>query len=86
MFVCLCVCVLLLHIGGKHPIVMDCSCPRKVAAQASLQFANPLHAQFILHLCGFSAKLKLCRPDAQDGRWVGKSRKLWQADGKFEVD
>ncbi|CAL1156330.1 unnamed protein product [Cladocopium goreaui] len=28
---------------------------------ASLQFANPLHAQFILHLCGFSAKLKLCR-------------------------
>lgn len=29
--------------------------------EASLQFANPLHARFILHLCGFSAKGELCR-------------------------
>ncbi|CAJ1442510.1 unnamed protein product, partial [Effrenium voratum] len=34
---------------------------------ASLQFANPLHAQFILHLCGFSSKLKLCRSLCQSG-------------------
>ncbi|CAE7659929.1 Vps13c, partial [Symbiodinium pilosum] len=34
---------------------------------ASLQFANPLHAHFILHLCGFSAKLALCRKLCQSG-------------------
>ncbi|CAK8998506.1 unnamed protein product [Durusdinium trenchii] len=34
---------------------------------ASLQFANPLHAQFILHLCGYSAKLKLCRNLCRSG-------------------
>lgn len=32
-----------------------------VVDMASLQFANPLHAQFVLHLCGYSDKLALCR-------------------------
>eukprot|EP00811_Abedinium_folium_P015480 NODE_2443_length_2211_cov_9.298944.p1 GENE.NODE_2443_length_2211_cov_9.298944~~NODE_2443_length_2211_cov_9.298944.p1 ORF type:complete len:698 (+),score=190.53 NODE_2443_length_2211_cov_9.298944:208-2094(+) len=31
-----------------------------VVDAASLQFANPLHAQFVLHLCGYTAKLALC--------------------------
>eukprot|EP00971_Amphidinium_carterae_P294287 5843233-Amphidinium_carterae.1 len=33
-----------------HLHIVDC---------ASLQFANPLHAKFILHFCGYSNKLEL---------------------------
>ncbi|CAK0805136.1 unnamed protein product [Prorocentrum cordatum] len=50
--------------GNKH--AMSASARREtsnltVLDAASLQFANPLHAQFVLHLCGFSSKLGLCR-------------------------
>lgn len=31
-----------------------------VVDSASLQFANPLHAHCILHLCGYSSKRDLC--------------------------
>lgn len=33
----------------------------QVLDAAKLQFANPLHAHFILHLCGYSEKNTLCR-------------------------
>lgn len=36
---------------------------------ASLQFANPLHAQFVLHLCGYSEKYALCHSILQQG-WL----------------
>lgn len=38
---------------------------------AHLQFANPLHAHFILHLCGYSEKLELCRSVLRSGRLRG---------------
>ena len=58
--------------GGFHP----------QSAEASLQFANPLHAQFILHLCGFSEKLTLCRtPMATCSMFhLGYSRQLYEVD------
>ena len=52
-----------LHLGYSLGKVGHLCHPTWVSTptEASLQFANPLHARFILHLCGFSAKGELCR-------------------------